>query len=195
MSVTANKLPQELYLEQDIREIYLEMLNKNFKITLAHKDDVDEIDKLLMTYTKEEIILARSQEQIYADLPFTYVVKTFAKVIAVMNFSFFQPNLAEIRGLVIDQCFQRMAVGKRLLQFALTSLASRKEDIKKLKIDANELRLFALTYKPNFFVSCDFTICEKSEFPQKIYEVCQFCVKKDDCKEIAVERRIKFDEK
>ena len=52
------------------------------------------------------------------------------------------------------------------------------------------VHLFALIYETHFFHKYGFQNTVKEKFPKKIYDVCEYCVKKSDCKEIAVEKII-----
>ena len=47
-------------------------------------------------------------------------------------------------------------------------------------------RVFALTYRANFFCRLGFRIVSKELFPQKIWSDCSVCPKKDRCDETAV---------
>jgi amino-acid N-acetyltransferase len=47
-------------------------------------------------------------------------------------------------------------------------------------------RVFALTYKPEFFKKLGFQVTDKSKLPQKIWSDCIKCVKFPECDEVAV---------
>jgi amino-acid N-acetyltransferase len=47
-------------------------------------------------------------------------------------------------------------------------------------------RVFALTYKPEFFEKLGFHIVDKAELPQKIWTDCLKCSKFPDCDEVAL---------
>jgi UDP-N-acetylmuramoyl-tripeptide--D-alanyl-D-alanine ligase len=59
----------------------------------------------------------------------------------------------------------------------------------RLERRARELgisRVFALTYKPDFFYRLGFRTIDKSELPHKVWSECINCVKFPDCGEVAV---------
>jgi amino-acid N-acetyltransferase len=70
-------------------------------------------------------------------------------------------------------------VGTTLLQACL-------EDAQRLAIK----KVFALTYKPEFFKKMGFQQVDKSELPHKVWLECVKCVKFPDCDEVAVIRTL-----
>jgi amino-acid N-acetyltransferase len=51
-------------------------------------------------------------------------------------------------------------------------------------------RVFALTYRPDFFERLGFKKVDKNMLPHKIWTDCLKCVKFPDCNEVAVAREI-----
>ena len=70
--------------------------------------------------------------------------------------------------------FQNMRLASKLVTEQMNLLAGKKA------------RLFALTYRDNFFCNLGFRVVEKTLFPEKIWSDCERCPKKDHCDEIAV---------
>lgn len=149
-------------------------------IRKASPKDISQIEQLLMPYVEQSIILPRSQEQLLQYLPNTWVYVIEKKIAAVVSLYAFQENLIEVRGLAVNQNFQKKGLGSHLVSFLM-------EHIKKNRKNKDPISLFALTYAPPFFQKLGFQIVEKEKFPQKIFEVCQLCDQKNNCKEIAVE--------
>ena len=88
-------------------------------------------------------------------------------------------DLAEIMALTVDEAYQGQGLGRKLVEACLE--------------DSNDLgiyRVFALTYKPEFFVKHGFRYIEKAELPQKVWTECINCVKFPDCGEVAVIREL-----
>lgn len=112
-------------------------------------------------------------------MPFTWVYRQNNQVIASVSLIFFKPDLCEVRALAVHPQYQKQKIGKKLIGEVLHFL--------KNEYPVKPIRVFALTYVPEFFQKFGFQITKKENFPDKIYEVCQFCLKKEDCREIALE--------
>jgi amino-acid N-acetyltransferase len=80
-----------------------------------------------------------------------------------------------VRSLAVAPGQERRGIGRTLVTAAL-------EEAKAMGIT----RVFALTYKPDFFVRLGFAVVDKAELPQKIWGDCVKCVKFPQCDETAV---------
>jgi len=164
-------------------------------IKKAGVQDRNQIKNLIQPYVEEHILLQRTQEQIINQIDQTYIAFE-KKVIGVMNFVEYPRQLFEIRGLAIDKKFHGKGVGKKLINFATSDLIKvlirKNHPQKNTQTKANHIRLFALTYVPNFFLSLDFHIVDKKIYPEKIFEDCLFCTKNNDCQEVALEKTIEI---
>ena len=151
-----------------------------FIVRRALAEDIPSIQNLLSPFVLDEILLERSKEEIVRELSWTWVAESSAsyQLLGVMNFSFFPPRFAEIRGLAVRKEAHGQGIGRQMVETAIRFLRSQHPE----KADT----IFALTYVPAFFTRLGFEIVPKEEFPPKIYEVCRFCNKQDNCKEIAV---------
>ncbi len=147
------------------------------EVRKAEREDVSGIEALIEPFVADKVLLPRSQSQIVADLPMTWVASREGAVVGVMNLTFFKPNLYEVRGLAVDRSAHRMGLASKMLTASLEFLRGKGES----------LIVFALTYIPQFFEAHGFSIVQKDNFPAKIYEVCQYCSQQHDCREIAVE--------
>lgn len=104
------------------------------------------------------------------------------QVVGTLSFIFFNDRLCEVRSLAVSDNLKRGGVGLRLLKNAIKKL----DDAYPVR----PLRIFALTYVPGFFEKAGFTVTGKENFPDKIYEVCRYCARQHDCREIAVEMQL-----
>lgn len=84
-------------------------------------------------------------------------------------------DLAEIRSLAVREDWQKKGLGRQLVQYCLA-------DAKDLGFQ----RVFALTYKVEFFDKLGFKKVEKLTLPQKIWGDCVHCAKFTDCDEVAM---------
>lgn len=149
-------------------------------IRLAQKQDVENIYQLLNPYVDSKVLLQRTREQILRDIALTWVVEFNNTIAGVSNLTFFQSRLAEVRGLAIAPMLQGKKAGSALLNTMLNYIENNSLEPR--------VTVFALTYTTPFFEKLGFKIVEKEKFGEKILEVCRFCARQNDCKEIAVEK-------
>lgn len=146
----------------------------------ASADDVVSIQNLLKPYVEKRILLYRSRKEILENIDKTIVYEEDGVLRGTTSLVFFSVKLCEIRALVIDETQQGKGLGKKLV------LAAEEKALRLTK--ERPIHFFALTYTPKFFEQCGYAQTLKENFPEKIYEVCNFCFRKDDCHEIAVEK-------
>jgi len=152
----------------------------NPQIRDARPGDEDAIAALLEPYVLKKIVLRRSPAEIRENLGQTIVYEENGRLLGTTSLVFFTDTLCEIRALVIADELQGKGVGRQLVLAA---------EEKALQHSAKTpLHFFALTYTPEFFERCGYELTTKDKFPEKIYEVCNFCLRKDDCHEIAVQK-------
>lgn len=83
--------------------------------------------------------------------------------------------LAEIRSLAVKETHQRRGIGKTLVRKCL-------EDARKLGVH----KVFALTYRPEFFKRLGFKEIDRAKLPHRVWEDCRKCHKFPECDEHAV---------
>ena len=145
--------------------------------------DIPKIKALLDPFVQNKIVLAKSEFEIERDLGLTLVSteeNTNSSINGTVSLVFFHDSLCEIRALVVHPQTHGKGLGR--------SLVLEAEKLALSKSKKKQIRFFALTYTPDFFEKCGYQITTKENFPEKVYEVCQYCLKKDDCHEIAVEK-------
>ena len=142
----------------------------------AVEADVDNICNLLNEYAWEKLLLKRTREDILEKLKNFQVGETegqFAGCVALRDFG---DDLYEIRSLAVCREYSNRGFGSSLVSGA----------IDKLRKSVRPVRVFALTYRADFFCRMGFRIVSKDLFPQKIWSDCAVCAKKDCCDETAV---------
>ena len=150
------------------------------EVRLASNKDIEAIHGLILPLAQEKKLLPRNRDQIAGDLNRTWVGEKSGQIVATVCMIDFSPVLWEVRALAVKPNFRSFGYGGKLLAKAL--LALREKNLEKVPY-----RVFALTYVPEFFTKHGFRVTNKDKFPEKVYEVCQFCAKLNDCKEVAVE--------
>ena len=151
-------------------------------IRKALMSDVRYLYNLYSEYSKIGEMLPRSMSDIYEHLRDFYIAeaqgvgeKGAGEIIGACALNIVWENLAEVRSLAVKKPYTRRFVGTALINRCI-------EEAKFFKIN----RLFALTYKPEFFQKLGFEIIDKADLPHKIWSDCINCVKFPDCDETAV---------
>lgn len=144
--------------------------------------DAVAIAGLLKPHVTQKVLLHRSLDEITQNIDKTLVYEEGGAIIGTVSLVFFSSSLCEVRALAISDAAQGKGIGKQLV------LGAERKALKLMS--ERPMRFFALTYTPEFFEHCDYSRTTKDMFPEKIYEVCNFCLRKDDCHEIAVQKTI-----
>ena len=148
-------------------------------IRKAKTGDVPDMQKLINFFADRGELLPRSLNQLYEDIRDFFVAEEEGRLIGTCALHVNWGDLAEVKALVVDKEFQGKGLGKQLVQTCL-------DEAQALGIS----RVFALTYKPDFFHRLGFRNIDKSELPHKVWSECIHCVKFPDCGEIAVIREL-----
>jgi amino-acid N-acetyltransferase len=162
-------------------------LNKNFEkylffcedemttIRPAKVTDVKEIHKLIEYYANKKEMLHRSLNAIYEDIQEFVVLEDGNGIIGCGALHVSWKNLAEVKSLAISEQYKKQGLGRGIVE-------KLQENAKKLDIQ----RVFALTFKPEFFKKLGYTIILKEILPHKIWNECINCYLFPDCGEIAL---------
>ncbi|MGA7104231.1 MAG: N-acetyltransferase [Candidatus Deferrimicrobiaceae bacterium] len=145
-------------------------------IRKARMNDVKAIQKLIAEYARKGDMLPRSLSEIYENLRDYFVyVQNGEEVIGSAAIHIMWEDLAEVRSLAVRDGNMGRGVGTQLVEACLSEA-----------IVLGISRVFALTYKPDFFAKLGFVLVDKSELPQKIWTDCLKCSKFPDCDEVAL---------
>lgn len=147
----------------------------------ANLKDVSKICEMLQVYAKKQIVLSRDEDDIKFYLNNFTVCEVDGILRGCVALRDFGNGLKEVRSLVVEEPFKGMGIGRALLEYL----------INRIKVNHENIRLFALTYQDEFFKKLGFRQVEKELFPEKIWADCEKCPKKDHCDEIAVLLEIK----
>ena len=137
--------------------------------------DVKAIQKLIAEYARKGDMLPRSLSDIYENLRDYFVFEDGGEVIGSAAIHIMWEDLAEVRSLAVQEGRMRRGVGTQLVEACISEA-----------IVLGIARVFALTYKPEFFERLGFRRVDKSELPHKIWTDCLKCAKFPDCDEIAL---------
>ena len=144
-------------------------------IRKARMADVKAIQKLIADYARKGDMLPRSLSDIYENLRDYFVYEDGGEVVGSAAIHIMWEDLAELRSLAVREGKMRRGVGTQLVEACVSEA-----------IVLGIARVFALTYKPEFFERLGFRRVDKSELPHKIWSDCLKCAKFPDCDEIAL---------
>lgn len=150
-------------------------------IRKARVSDVVAMKQLISTYSKQELMLARSLSEMYETIRDYYVYEVRGEVVGCCALHVVWEDLAEILALAVKPECVRKGGGTKLVSACL-------EDAEGLGMK----EVFALTYVPGFFENLGFKIVDKNSLPRKIWSGCLKCPKFPDCNEIAVVKLINY---
>ena len=148
---------------------------ENAMIRKAQLNDIKAIQTLIKLYAPQGRILPRSLSELYDHLRDFSVFVRNRRVTGICALQIYWEDLAEIRSLAVEEEDQNKGIGAKLVRACL-------EEARLLGVK----RVFALTYRPNFFEKLGFEKVDKAVLPHKIWADCLKCVKFPDCDEIAV---------
>jgi amino-acid N-acetyltransferase len=145
-------------------------------IRKARMSDVKGIHQLIADYAKKGDMLPRSLADIYENLRDYFVfLDDDGELVGSAAIHIMWEDLAEVRSLAVREGRMRRGVGTKLVESCISEA-----------IVLGIARVFALTYKPEFFEKLGFHIVDKAELPQKIWADCLKCSKFPDCDEVAL---------
>jgi amino-acid N-acetyltransferase len=145
-------------------------------IRKARMSDVKAIHRLIAEYARKGDMLPRSLSDIYENLRDYFVFEEDGgELVGSAAIHIMWEDLAEVRSLAVREGKMRRGVGTQLVESCISEA-----------IVLGIGRVFALTYKPEFFEKLGFHIVDKAELPQKIWSDCLKCSKFPDCDEVAL---------
>jgi amino-acid N-acetyltransferase len=97
------------------------------------------------------------------------------RVIGTITYYDYGKNLIEVRSLAVEESFHRFGIGRELLLKLIRQVKSEKE-----------IKIFTLTYRPDFFEKNGFMAVSKDNFPEKIWKDCDKCRDREKCGETAM---------
>ena len=144
----------------------------------ARPDDAPAIYALLATFSTEGKLLPRPVADIQARIANFLVAELDGTIAACGALRDFGNNLNEIRSLAVRRDLAGQGVGSAVVRALLAKALDR--------TGGAPGKVFALTYRVEFFRRLGFRVVDKYSFPPKIWSDCCVCPKKDHCDETAV---------
>jgi len=144
-------------------------------IRKARIEDIKQIQNLVNSFAKKDLMLPRSLNELYENLRDFWVYEVNKKIVGCCALHVSWEDLAEIKSLAVQKDRQKKGIGKELILAALS--------------EAEELgaeRIFVLTYQPEYFKGFGFKRVKNSSLPHKIWAECINCCKFPNCQEVAL---------
>ncbi len=149
------------------------------KITKAKIGDVAEILSLVTSFAEEGLMLKRSEDEVLQNLRDYFVARERSKVVGVASLHIYTDRLSEIKALAVSREYQGQGIALRLVKRCL-------QEAKDLGL----IRVFTLTYVSELFEKMNFKLSDKNELPEKIWQECSKCLKRESCDETCLEYQI-----
>jgi amino-acid N-acetyltransferase len=137
--------------------------------------DVLQIQSLINSFAEKDEMLARSLNELYENIRDYFVLESNSEIVGTVACHVNWEDLAEVKSLAVAENLRGQGLGRKLLEACV--------------VDARDLglkRLFALSYKPEFFKHHGWREVDKSELPHKVWAECIRCVKFPNCGETAL---------
>jgi amino-acid N-acetyltransferase len=144
----------------------------------ARVGDVKTIHRMINVASSREEMLPRSLMDIYGSLRdfLVYIEEEKEDIVGICAMSIIWENLAEIRSLYVEEDKRKQGIGTKLVEACISEA-----------ITLDLFRIFALTYKVDFFRSIGFKEVDRSTLSEKIWSDCFHCPKYPDyCDEVAM---------
>jgi amino-acid N-acetyltransferase len=147
-------------------------------IRKARLADVNEIYRIINHYADSQLMLPKTQLQLYENLR-DYSVAVDATdtnlILGCGALHIYWENLAEIRAIAVTPGMNRRGIGTMVVERLL-------EESRDLQLE----QVFCFTYEPKFFNRFGFIQVEHSAMPLKVYNECFHCPKFNKCDELAM---------
>ena len=154
---------------------YPASLDENAVVDRATVGDVDAITDLVNFWAARGDMLPRTKGETYENLRDFFVIREGGEVVACGALHIVWADIAELKSLAVSETRQGRGYGQRLVDACVGEAG-------KLGLD----RVFALTYKPEFFEQFGFAQADVMALPRKVWNECYRCPKFPGCNEIAI---------
>ena len=147
------------------------------RIRPARLGDIVSLEAFIAGYGFDGTLLPRSKSNLLHYLrDFRVAVDGERQLIGCGALQLVNEGLAEIRSLAVDPACRGSGIGSRI--------------VRELVSDARRLgmvRVFCLTRRIDFFARHGFIAVSMERFPEKVWNDCRFCPRRDACDETAME--------
>ena len=151
-------------------------IKQNIKIRTTTVEDVEAIFQLNKTMADRGLMLPRNRYKILEMLNnFLVAENEEGKIVGCGALSLIWMDLGEVMALAVDDDYQGMGIGGRIVRRLL-------KKAEQLKIP----EVITLTYQIEFFKNLGFSVTQKDNFPKRVWRICLDCPKLENCDETAL---------
>lgn len=155
--------------------VFSYQLSDKHMIRKARIKDIKQIQNLINSFAKQDLMLPRSLNELYESLRDFWVAEENNKIVGCSALHISWEDLVELKSLAVEKTMQNKGIGRKLV---LACLDEAKE--------MGARKIFVLTYEANFFQRFGFRKIKNSQLPHKIWAECINCCKFPNCQEIAL---------
>lgn len=151
---------------------------RNPFVRKARLTDVNEMFRIINYYAEKQLMLPKTQLQLYENLrDYSIVIDETDpnRVLACGALHIYWENLAEIRAVAVAPGITHRGIGTALVEQLLN-------EARDMQIE----QVFVFTYEPGFFGRFGFIQVEHRTMPLKVYNECFHCPKFNKCDELAM---------
>ena len=148
-------------------------------IRKARIEDIRQIQALINRFSRQDLMLPRSLNELYENLRDFWVFEDNNKVAGCCALHVCWEDLAEIKSLAVEKSRQGKGIGRKLVATCINEAA-----------EIGAKKIFVLTYRPGFFKPFGFKKTSTSKLPHKIWAECINCPKFPDCQETAMIKKL-----
>jgi len=148
-------------------------------IRKARIEDIKKMQGLINSFAAEDLMLPRSLNELYENLRDFWVAEENKKIVGCCALHVSWEDLVEIKSLAVAKNKQKKGYGAAMLSACLN-------EAKNL----GAKKVFALTYKPEFFKKFGFRKIKHDSLPHKVWAECINCCKFPDCDEVALIKKL-----
>jgi amino-acid N-acetyltransferase len=147
------------------------------RIRSARVEDLETIQTFITNLGSDGSLLPRSSSNLLHYLrDFRVAVDGNGRLIGCGALQLVNDCLAEIRSIAVDPAWRGSGIGSRIVQALL-------RDARRIRI----ARVFCLTRRLTFFGRLGFVPVPMERFPEKVWNDCRLCSRRDACDETAME--------
>ncbi len=141
----------------------------------ARISDAEAIHELVTYWADRGDMLHRPLGEVFESIRDFQVARASGELVGCGALHILGTDLAEIRSLAVRDDARLKGTGAAIVARCV-------DEARTLGLE----RVFALTYRPEFFQKQGFCVADVMEFPQKVWSECVRCPFFTNCKEVAV---------
>jgi N-acetylglutamate synthase-like GNAT family acetyltransferase len=150
-----------------------------YELRAARPGDVPALERFIGAYTGDGTLLPRTRANLLAHLGDFLVLTDGDELVGCGALQTVNHGLGEIRSLAVRPESRGEGLGGAIVAALVARARAR-----------GMQRVFCLTRRVSFFAHQGFAEVAKERFPQKIWNDCRLCPRRDACDEVAMERAV-----